>query len=374
MSQNVRFGIVGGYGATGSVVVSELWKTCPGEIWIGGRDLARGKALEANFDGRVSAAQLDVLDRLSLDRFCSECSIIVNCGGPVMRLQDRVAQAALQKRCHYADLAGLSMVKERLLPHSQEIADLGLSFVVSAGWLPGLTELLPVYAHERARASMDTIESVTVYFGDSGEWSLATFQDMAWFLRRGGLRRPGYFRNGERVPVKMRQGSACMDLSGRVGVRRFALQSHREQDEVGRGLNNTEVFSYSYLPGFRVALAAALSASLPLPNALSVYLLRRAFRRTSLPVGGFVVARVLGFLQRRRITLTAEISFDKHREYWITGLAIATVARLISECKGVQTGVHFLAESVNPITFMAELRKEGVEPNESVVALEQATT
>ena len=127
MSQTVHFGIVGGYGATGRMVVSELWKSCPGEIRIGGRDLARGKALAATFDGRVSAVQLDVLDAPSLDRFCSDCSIIVHCGGPVMRLQDRVAQAARQRRCHYVDLAGLALVKERLLPHTQEVADLGLS-------------------------------------------------------------------------------------------------------------------------------------------------------------------------------------------------------------------------------------------------------
>jgi hypothetical protein len=370
MRQTLRFGIVGGYGATGSVVVSELWKTCPGGIWIGGRDLARGKALAAKFDGRVSAAQLDVLDAPSLDRFCSECSIIVNCGGPVMRLQDRVAQAALRRRCHYVDLAGLSLVKERLVPHSQELIDLGLSFVVSAGWLPGLTELLPVYAHERASASMDTIESLTVYFGDSGEWSPAAFQDMAWFLRRVGLRSPGYFRNGERVPVKMRQGSACVDLGGRVGVRRFALQSHSEQDEIGRGLNNTEVFSYSYLPSFRVALAAALAALLPLPNALSVYLLRRAFRRTSLPVGGFAVVKVLGQSQGRRLALTAQVTYDRDRDYWINGLVVATAARLVSEGKRVQPGVHFLSDAVEPIAFMAELRKNGVEQSERVESLE----
>jgi hypothetical protein len=86
MSQTVRFGIVGGYGATGRVVVSELWKSCPGEDRIGGRDPARGEALATTFDGRVSATLLDVLDAPSLDRFCSECSIIVHrAGSPTVR-------------------------------------------------------------------------------------------------------------------------------------------------------------------------------------------------------------------------------------------------------------------------------------------------
>jgi hypothetical protein len=366
MSQTTRFGVIGGYGATGSVVVSELRMSCPGEIRIGGRDLARGKALAATFDGRVSAMQVDALDAASLDRFCAECSVIVHCGGPVMRLLDRVAQAALRSRCHYVDLAGLTLVKERLLPRAQEITELGLSFVVSAGWLPGLTELLPVYAHARAKAVMDAVESLTVYFGDSGDWTAVAYQDMAWFLRRVGLRKPGYFHKGERVPVRMSQASPLVDLGGRVGPRRFSLQSLPEQDEIARRLNDSDVFFYSHLPGFRVALAAVVAALVPLPNGWSVRLLQSAFRRATFPVGGFVVAKVLGRSQGRPLALTAEIVYDRHREYWVNGLAAATVARLLAEGNGVRPGVHFLAEAVDPISLMAELRKAGVEQSERV--------
>jgi hypothetical protein len=39
----------------------------------------------------------------------------------------------------------------------------------------------------------------------------------------------------------------------------------------------------------------------------------------------------------------------------------ALVARQIAEGKGVQAGVHFLADAVDPVKFMAELRKIGVE-------------
>jgi hypothetical protein len=69
-----------------------------------------------------------------------------------MVLQDRVAQAAFRRNCHYIDFAGLTLVKERMLPHSREIADLGLSFVVSAGWMPGISELVPVYANPTSTA------------------------------------------------------------------------------------------------------------------------------------------------------------------------------------------------------------------------------
>lgn len=116
MSRTNTFGIAGGYGATGSTVVTDLLKHCDGEILIGGRDLNKGTTSAAKYGSRVSAAQLDVFDARSLDDFCGRCSIIVNCSGPVMLVQDRVAQAALRSRSHYVDAAGLIFVKERMLP------------------------------------------------------------------------------------------------------------------------------------------------------------------------------------------------------------------------------------------------------------------
>lgn len=91
MSRTSTFGIVGGYGATGSAVAAALLKSCHGEILIGGRDLTKGLACAAKFGPRASAVRLDVFDGRSLDDFCSRCSIIVNCAGPVMLLRDRVA-------------------------------------------------------------------------------------------------------------------------------------------------------------------------------------------------------------------------------------------------------------------------------------------
>jgi saccharopine dehydrogenase (NAD+, L-lysine-forming) len=185
------------------MVAADLLKYRDGEILIGGRNLSRATALTANLGNRVSAAHLDVLDARSLDDFCRRCSIIVNCAGPVMLLQDRVAQAALRSRSHYVDVAGLTLVKERLLPHAQQIADLGLSFVISAGWMPGISELVPIYAHAQARSKLDSIESLTVYFSDSGQWSDSALRDAAWYIHQAGLRSPSYFRRGERTRAKM---------------------------------------------------------------------------------------------------------------------------------------------------------------------------
>jgi hypothetical protein len=364
MNRLFRFGVVGGGGATGRVVVAELWRSCEGAIRIAGRDIAKANALAAGFDQRVSACHLDVFDDDSLSRFCRECSIIVNCGGPVMALQDRVAQAALQGACHYVDLASLTIVKERMEALAEKIEELELSFVTSAGWLPGLSEFIPFYAYATAKGKMDVVDSVTAYFGDSGEWSVAAFQDMAWFLRRSGLRHPGFFHRGERVRTGWFAASPKVDLGGQIGRRQFNLVSMPEIDEVGRRLIDCDFFAYAFLPGFRVAMSAALVSLIPIPNRLATRMLRRAFRRTLLPVGGFVVARVRGSSQGRRCGLDVQVVYDKRRDYWINGTIIATVARLIAEGGVIRTGIHYLADSVDPIKFMAELRKAGIEPVE----------
>lgn len=365
MSRSAAFGIVGACGATGRAVTAELLKATAGEILAGGRDSANVKSFAADFGRRVSAATLDVLDSGSLEEFCSACSVVVNCGGPVTVLQDRVAQAALRAGCHYVDPAGMSVVKERMLPFSPEIVDRKLSFVVSAGWTPGLTDLLPVHAHAQAKAQMDSIEAVNVYFSDSGEWSDSALRDGVSHMRSAGLFKSGYFRNGKWIPAKMSDSVRKVDVGIPIGLRRFTLFSTPELNEVGRSLKDCEFRSYSYLAGFANAADALIIALLPLSIDSGVRRLRHIFARNQLAVGGFVIVRVHGRARGRNAALRSCITFDAGREYWMNGVAQATVARLISSGK-VRTGVHFLSEAVDSAAMMAELRNAGVHQTETL--------
>ena len=164
----------------------------------------------------------------------------------------------------------------------------------------------------------------------------------------------------------MSASSRTVDLGGPIGRGRFSLVSLPELDEIGRQLADCDVFMYSYLSGFRAAAAAMLIALLPLPDRLEGRLFRNIFRRNSLPVDGFAVAQVVGRSQGRKLALTAQIVYRERPDYWINGLVAATAARLISEQKAVRPGVHFLADAVDPTVFMAELRKAGVEYNETI--------
>jgi saccharopine dehydrogenase-like NADP-dependent oxidoreductase len=52
LNRTVNFGVVGGYGATGKAVVSELLKSGDGEVLLGGRDELKSKAAAAEFGSR----------------------------------------------------------------------------------------------------------------------------------------------------------------------------------------------------------------------------------------------------------------------------------------------------------------------------------
>jgi hypothetical protein len=59
------------------------------------------------------------------------------------------------------------------------------------------------------------------------------------------------------------------------------------------------------------------------------------------------------------------VTFEAGRDYWINAVALATVARMVSARQGVESGVHYLSAAMDPIAFMAELRKAGVQQNET---------
>lgn len=106
-------------------------------------------------------------------------------------------------------------------------------------------------------------------------------------------------------------------------------------------------------------------ALLPIPTDLAVWILRSALRARSLPIGGFNVVEIRGRRGPHDVSHRHQLTFERGREYWMNAVVAATVARLISENRGVKAGVHFLVNAVDPIAFVEELRKAGVTVTQS---------
>ncbi len=364
MNRSVTFGIIGGSGNTGKAVARELRRSSDRPIVIGARNLAKAQAVAHGLPN-TSAMRVDACDAKSLENFCAGCSVVVNCAGPVCELQDAVAQTALRTRTHYVDVAGLTFVRERMAHHHQELADHGLSCVVSAGWLPGMTELLPAYALAVAKPAFEVIESLTIHFGDSGDWSQSAMRDMLWYLRKYGRQRPRYRQAGRWVRASLSEALVAQNIESSFGHCLFAMSSLPELVELFEGLSSCDARAYTYLPSRRAALAGSLIAVLKLPDILAAWLFRPALLAPGLPVGGFAVVQIQGRSNGTVLSHRHQVTFERGREYWMNGVVAASAARLIADHREVKTGVHFLFEAVDPISFMEALRRAGVTHTQS---------
>jgi hypothetical protein len=251
------------------------------------------------------------------------------------------------------------------MPHDEELSHLGLACVVSAGWLPGMTELLPAYSLAMSKTRMDAIDSVTIHSGDSGEWSNSAMRDIVWYLRRFGRRRPRYMRKGEWVRAKLPEVLTERDVGSPVNRCLFSMSCVPEMAELIGRFKGCDGRAYTYLPSRRTAVVGSLIALLPLPTNFAIRGMRRALVAESLPVGGFSVVEIHGRGEGREVSHRCQVTFERGREYWMNAVVAATVARLISQEGGVKTGVHFLMDAVDPVTFMEELREVGVSQMES---------
>lgn len=374
MTREAAFGIIGGSGSTGRAVADELLRTTEQSILLGCRDPLKAQPVAAAFCRRASSADVDIRDPQSIDAFCGRCSIIVNCTGPVCDLRDAVAQACLRNRCHYVDVAGLSLVKEAMAPHAADIAGLGLSFVISAGWMPGLYELLPAYAYAHAKGSMDTVRSLTIFFGDSGDWSQTAMRDGVWHLRKEGIHRPRYVRDGEPVPTSQRDGMRKKDVGPPVGSRRYSLFISPELADVSKSMKGCDVRGYVFVAGARTMLTGIAAMLLPLSMSSAARLLGWGMRADSLPVGGFIVVEVEGEKNGNATSQTIKMNYEQHRGYWMNALVVSTVARLISVGNKVMPGVNFLAGAIDPTFFVSELSRNGLKISDGAAHSATANT
>ncbi|MFI6165511.1 saccharopine dehydrogenase NADP-binding domain-containing protein [Nocardia sp. NPDC051052] len=126
-------GVLGGYGAVGSVAARCL--AADGfRLRIGGRSAARGAALAAEL-ADTAAMVVDAADAASIARFSAGCDVVLNCAGPAYELGVLPRQAVLAAGADYVDV--MDGAAEAFSPPADRVT------VLSAGLLPGLSGLLP---------------------------------------------------------------------------------------------------------------------------------------------------------------------------------------------------------------------------------------
>jgi hypothetical protein len=66
---------------------------------------------------------------------------------------------------------------------------------------------------------MGSVDSISAYSSDSGEWSENALRDDVAFIRRADLFTPGYLRKGDWVRAKMSEASRKVELDDPIVMR-----------------------------------------------------------------------------------------------------------------------------------------------------------
>ncbi|MEM7482780.1 MAG: saccharopine dehydrogenase NADP-binding domain-containing protein [Acidobacteriota bacterium] len=354
--------IVGGYGATGEVVATELLRLTDCAIRIGGRDRGRAEGLSARLGPRVSGHRMDVFEP-SLAAFCAGASVVVNCAGPTARIGPRVAEAAFDQGAHMVDPGGYESVHDAFAGRRDELVRRGLTGLISAGWIPGLSEVFPRYMHTLASQRLVTFDSLELIYGDASAWSTTGTLDQVEHIRRNLFRASGLYRGGRwrrgglgaasiaRLPAPWGRQLAVLHLFPEL--RGFA-ESHPQYRRLR---------SRATLLGVRTLLTMTAVALVgDRRRRRAVRWLQTAFRREAERYGngGLLTVTIAG---RDRSGAPAGCRGLLHdsRHYWLTGVvpAVAT-AQLLDGTIRAQ-GVRYLGDAVEPNRFLAQLERAGLQ-------------
>jgi saccharopine dehydrogenase (NAD+, L-lysine forming) len=353
-------GVVGAYGATGRVVTQALLSQNENPLVLIGRNEAALRELAAGANGRVRIAVADVMDDASLAGACRGCRVVVNCAAPSSVIQDRVARVALQARAHYVDAGGDERLFGSLTGRIQEINGEGLIFLLGAGYVPGLSEMMVRAAYEVHRGAKQDECNVRLFVVDRNEWSLNGFVDMLdHFFRTPpeiGVYRKGVFRHTSMIAAAMRRR-----LPGQSKSEVLMPVRWPEIDQFAREVQPQQVAVYLPIDPVLYIVGRVLSRFLPTRPGLAGSIAKAIFRFKAKRHGGGGLLYVEASGRKDRHPLRWFIETLQGHHYEVTGQVAALAAALVADGTIAAPGVRYLAHAVDPHDFIVRLRSWGVE-------------
>lgn len=358
MSEEITIGIVGGYGDTGIIISEELIKDPACRLRIGGRNQEKINQHVMKLGQRASGKKVDVNQEAEIAAFCKDCSIIINCTGPSWIIKDRVIRHALHAGCDYVDL-GIWHDQDHLYQRSFE--ERGLTGLLYAGWVPGVTGLLPRYLCEEAEKSLDSIQRLNVYCGDRCGWSATATHDIMFHFIRGV--EPGVYENGKwsgkYAPYAI-WGAKYYHFPGNFGglfvtpgytVELEKLAQEKKLPRMGAYIGSAGVWG-------NIKLFLVRHARISDEKAVSILMNIIKNEAEKHGPGGAISCVLTGRKNGKQVKLTAGM-FDANNVR-VTGLCTAVATRMIIEKKIKKKGLQFLCDAVDPGVFFRRLEEYGI--------------
>lgn len=178
-----RVGIIGASGKIGLMAAREIEGFC--QIKGGSRHYKKCYESLKNFYWQ----KVDLYNEESLCEFCSDCDIILNCAGPAVVVEDKVATVAGNFKIPYVDTSDIVLVDKAIkksLPNDSV-------YVVGSGYVPGLGGLLLKWL---ACRQYDDLNLVKCYQCGIQKFSEIAFVDIVFGSLSGESKGDSYYRRG----------------------------------------------------------------------------------------------------------------------------------------------------------------------------------
>jgi hypothetical protein len=349
---------VGGYGDIGKIVSDELIKDPACHLRIGGRNQTKIDEQVRKLGERACGKQVDVFNQKEVERFCKGCSIIINCTGPSWIVRDRIVQHALQAGCDYVD-PGIWYDKNNR--YKQPFEERGLTGLLYAGWVPGITGLLPRHLYNKAQKSLDSIHSLNVYCADRSCWSANASHDIVYHFIRGV--QPGIFANGQwsgKSALYPLWGSRYHKHPGNIGTLLVNPGYTAELEDLALKAKIPRMGSYIGCAGMIGNVKLFMVRHAKISDEKAVAILMKIIKKENHRhgPGGAVSSVLTGNKNGRKVKLSAGL-FDTDT-IRLTGICTTLATRMIIERKIQRKGLMFLCDAIDPSVFFKGLEEYGI--------------
>lgn len=361
--RNISVGVIGGYGVVGLETVKCLLRISQFRILVGGRSLNKSQALASRLGRRVCGESVDVFSIESLNRFCEECDLVINCAGPSRLISDRVALASLRQKIHYVDVAGDEPLYEKLLHKKEEIKNKKLNFILSAGILPGLYGVFPDYI---ANTEFDSIDDLKYYWAGEGSLSFSAAYDYVCSIEEGFGVVSSYYDMGEIRKIKVGFSESII-LPSPVGEVSIYSILTPELIRVARKYEIKSAYAYNAYrdkSDLNVMMSIGVLKQYQTEEQKNTSARRLtelfASKKHSTPVFSMFHLIATGLKNNKHVKLISTLFFNDGDGNVLSGIIAGITAKLIIDGETNGMGCSFLPEGINTNKIIELLETQNV--------------
>lgn len=155
--------IVGGYGAVGQRIATDLAADYPGRIVLAGRNIEKAERLAAELGYGARGRKIDVDDPASVASALENVHVVVSC---IDQREPNLLNTAIARGLGYTDIAPHLMVRRPTQEMKAQAAQTGARIILGGGLAPGISSMLARSGADRV-GPVESVESnVLLSVGD----------------------------------------------------------------------------------------------------------------------------------------------------------------------------------------------------------------